>query len=95
MGYTNKLQRDRVTGVPFSGMAHTDNDGERARVTDRDHRKSSEILAGTVRRESMDSYDTPYESPFYPSERVITAFNASRFGRIWTTLLGRYAGPPQ
>jgi len=68
MGYTNKLQSDRVTGVPFSGMAHTDTDGERAGVT---------------------------ESPFYPSERVITAFNASRFRRIWTTLLGRCAGPPQ
>jgi hypothetical protein len=35
------------------------------------------------------------ESQFYLPEGVITAFDASRVRRIWTTLVGHYAGPPQ
>jgi hypothetical protein len=26
---------------------------------------------------------------------IITTFDASRFGRIWTTLFGQCAGPPE
>jgi|GEM_PF-6852797 len=50
------------------------------------YRKSAEIPAEPSQRESVDSYDNPYESKFYHPAGVASSFEAGRVEDIWARL---------
>jgi hypothetical protein len=54
------------------------------------------MLSSGMAQENTDSDRArATESEVYLPAEVITAFNPSRFRRIWTTLFGHCAGPPK